>query len=108
MTTLLNNSGCSETSPPLCKAFLSDRFTHVPFVILQPPCSGILHFTFILIVGLIVEPFRCSPFYRGLSVIHVKGTPDPRPPLCCFYYHGRGTTLAVKLVKVTEESPGGV
>lgn len=108
VTTVPHNSCYSETSPALCKAFSSDRFTHVPFVILQPFRSGILDFIFILIVGLIVEPFRCSPFYRDLSVIRLKGYTDPEPPFCCFYYRQRGTTLAVKLGKATEPGPGGI
>lgn len=81
---LPNNSCCSEPSPSPCKAFLSDRFVHVPFVILQPFCSGILNFIFNLNVGLIVVLFRCSPFCRGHSVIHSKRTPDPWLPFCSY------------------------
>lgn len=69
----------------LCKALLSDRFTQVPFVLLQPLCCWILHLTCVLIVVLIAEPFRCNPCYKALSVIHLKGTPDSRCPFCCIY-----------------------
>lgn len=102
-----NNSCYNEASPSLCKTFLSDRFTHMPFVTFQQFSSGIPDFIFILIVGLIIESFRCSPFYRGFSVIHLKETPDPGPPFRCFYYHQRGTTPAVKLAKVTDPIPRG-
>lgn len=44
----------------------------------------ILNFIFILTAGLTVEPFMCSPLYRGLSVTHLKETPDHRPLSAAF------------------------
>lgn len=75
-----NYSYFHEASPSLSKTFVPDRFTHMPFVTFQQFSSKIPDVIFILIVGLIIESFRQSPFYRGLSVIHLKGTPDSGPP----------------------------
>lgn len=88
------------------QGFLIQQIYSSPFVLLQPLCCWILRFTCVLIVVLIVEPFRCNLFYRALSVIHLKGTPDSRPPFCCIYYHEIRTTGS-KISKGTEHNPGG-